>query len=174
LPANLTTLWPNPTEADCAWYQPTLVYFHLNPEHFNLTFAIFDVYGQPVCPAGTSATTTAKWTDWRDWPASTAKPKATPAPKMPRRGLNALWHNPLAEIVRRQFATAPSQCFRIYDAANTVGQSVGKVPSLCAATSEFQAALTQCRACSAAYAASATTTDSFPELQEYFQYCATL
>jgi hypothetical protein len=171
LPKNLTTLWPNPTEPDCAWYQPTLGYFHFDPEYFNLTYAIFDVYGQPVCkvPAPTS---TKGWSDWRG---------ATPTPKLPRRGLEWL-RNPLAEIVergtdallmkRQTYNAAPEQCYRIYDAANTIGQSVGKVVSqLCPATSEFQMALTQCRACAQRYAGSATGTDSFGDLQMFVAFC---
>ncbi|KIW91029.1 uncharacterized protein Z519_07923 [Cladophialophora bantiana CBS 173.52] len=171
LPANLSSLWPNPTESTCAWDEAPQGYFHLNPQHFGLSFAIFDVYGQPLCPA---PTTTSTWADWSTIakPTPPARPTSTWAPKMPRRGLMA---NPIAEIVSRQnFLSAPAQCYRIYDAASQAGQAVGLVYDLlCPASTTFQQALTQCRACAQQYAGSSTGTETFPELQNYFQYCQT-
>ncbi|OQV05421.1 hypothetical protein CLAIMM_10167 [Cladophialophora immunda] len=71
LPANLSSLWPNPTDSTCAWDEAPQGYFHLNPQHFGLSFAIFDVYGQPLCPAPTTTST------WADWVQSTPPPKPT-------------------------------------------------------------------------------------------------
>ncbi|OAP54493.1 hypothetical protein AYL99_10941 [Fonsecaea erecta] len=166
LPANLSSLWPNPTETTCAWDEAPQGFFHLNPQHFGLSFAIFDVYGQPLCPAPTTTTT------WAEWSTPPPKPTSTWAPKMPRRGIMA---NPIAEIVSRQnFLTAPAPCYRIYDAANQAGQAVGLVyDELCLNGTTFQLALTQCRQCAQQNAGSATGTNTFPELQSYFQYCQT-
>ncbi|KIX95116.1 uncharacterized protein Z520_09032 [Fonsecaea multimorphosa CBS 102226] len=166
LPANLSSLWPNRIDTTCAWDEPAEGYFHLNPQHFNLTFAIFDVLGQPLCPAPTTTTT------WADWTSSPPKPTSTWAPKMPRRGLMA---NPLAEIVSRQtLLNPPAQCYRIFDAANTIGQNVGlNYPELCPSTTQFQQAIGQCQTCSRENAGGATGAQTFPELQMYFTWCNT-
>ncbi|KIX02929.1 uncharacterized protein Z518_08872 [Rhinocladiella mackenziei CBS 650.93] len=154
--------WPSPTEADCAWYEPTLGYFHLNPEHFGLTFAIFDVYGQPICPSEPSPTT-GGWDDW-----------ASPTPKstyMPRRRRET--NNPLAEIRRRQsLAIAPAPCYSVYDHTSEAGQNAGYVYDLlCLPTTDFQTGVAACRACAATYAGSSTSTDSFPDIQVYESWC---
>jgi len=157
------SLWPNPTNATCAWYNPVLGYFHLNPEHFGLSFAIFNVYGQPVCPT-TEKPKTVGWVDW-------LKPKPNSPPKLSRRVTGP---NPLAEILRRQsVAVAPEECFSVFDAASLIGESIGhEYPLLCPSTSPFQAALASCRTCAAANSGTSSQADDFPELQDYVNWCA--
>ena len=48
--ANLNSTEGNRVDTNCAWYEPVEGYFNIDPRTFDLTFAIFDVYGQPVCP----------------------------------------------------------------------------------------------------------------------------
>jgi len=159
---NFNALWPNPIEPDCAWYNPVLGYFHLNPEFFGLTFAIFDIYGQPVCPT----TAPAKVTGWVDW----TPPQSGHPPKIRRRWTK----NPIAEIISRQsLAIAPAACYAVYDAASVVGQNTGLVyDQLCVSGTVFQDAVSACRQCAAANAATSTSTDDFPSLQMYETWCS--
>jgi hypothetical protein len=140
-----------------------LGYFHLNPEHFGLTFAIFNVYGQPVCPTDEKPKTMG-WVDWLK-PAKGGSP-----PKLSRRVTGP---NPLAQILRRQsLAVAPAQCYAVFDAATTVAENTGHVYNrLCPAGTPFQNAVSACRSCAAANSGTSTTVDTFPELQSYFTWC---
>lgn len=93
-------------------------------------------------------------------------------PKLSRRFTGP---NPLAEILRRQVATiAPTVCYVVFDAASSLGETIGFVTSrLCPAGSEFQAAIAGCRACAVANSGSSTAVDDYPSLQPYFNWCAT-
>ncbi|KAL6240481.1 hypothetical protein RBB50_012593 [Rhinocladiella similis] len=165
IPTDWNATWPTPTEADCAWYDPSLGYFHLDPLLFDLSFAIFDVYGQPVCPpaAAPPAPTTTK--GWGDWP----KPTATWTPKFPRRGSK----NIIAEIVSRQaLGIAPAACYGVFDNTQTVGQNTGFVYNqLCPDPVPFMQGVSACRACASANGGSSSATTDFPKLQTYFTWC---
>lgn len=163
VPTDWNSTWPTPTEGNCAWYEPVQGYFHLDPELFNLTFAIFDIYGQPVCPTPTP--TPSGWQDWNDWPKQTA----TSTPKFPRRGSK----NIIAEIVSRQaLGVAPSACYGVFDNTQAVAQGIGYVYNpLCPPTTDFMQGVSACRACSSANGGSSSTTDDFPKLQNYFEWC---
>ena len=162
--SNYNSTWPNPDQPTCAWDNPVLGYFHLNPEFFGLTFQIFNVFGQPVCPAAT-VTTTVGWVDWM-------KPKPTSPPQMARRAIGS---NPLAQLARRQsLAVAPHVCYAVFDAANLVAQNTGYVyDQLCVSGSSFETAVASCRACASANGATSGTVDSFPALQQYQNWCDT-
>lgn len=159
IPSDFNTSWPNPTESSCAWYEPPPGYFNLNPEHFGLSFAIFDIYGQPVCDLAPPA---AGWSDWSD----TGKP---PRRYRPRRMTN----NPLAALLRRQsLAVGPEECYAVFNGASVVGQQAGYVyDRLCAAGTAFQNAITDCQSCARENASGSSGVESFPELQEYQNWC---
>jgi len=159
---------PNPTDADCAWYTPNPGYFNLNPEHFGLSFAIFDIYGQPVCPP--SPTTTTGWSDWL----STPPPAHSYTPRMPR----GIRYNPLAPLAKRQVdrGIAPAACYSYFNAATYIGQEIGfDFDNLCPADGDFMAMVNECNSCAATESASGSSADasSFPELQQYYIYCRT-
>ncbi|KAI1618695.1 hypothetical protein EDD36DRAFT_39587 [Exophiala viscosa] len=174
------TTWPNPTTKSCAWDQPVLGFFHLNPQHFGLDFTIFDIDGQPVCPTTstiivpTTATVTVPTTatvtvsGWQDW----TSPTTSQPWKMPRRRGTT---NPLAEMFwRRQgsVAEAPAQCYRPFDDTQLYAQSVGKVRSvLCPADSVFMQGISECEACDVKYGQTSAGTTNFPELQMWLNYC---
>ncbi|KAK5209539.1 hypothetical protein LTR47_002326 [Exophiala xenobiotica] len=165
VPSDWNSTWPTPTEANCAWDTPVLGFFHLNPELFDLSFAIFDIYGQPVCP--TPSPTPSGWQDWNDWPKATA----TSTPKFPRRGSR----NIIAEIVNRQaLGIAPAACYGVFDNTQSVAQGIGYVYNpLCPSGTDFMNGVSACRACSSANGGSSATTDDFPKLQNYFTWCQT-
>ncbi|KAJ9611206.1 hypothetical protein H2200_004389 [Cladophialophora chaetospira] len=171
VPADLNNTEGNRIDADCAWYEPVEGYFNLDPRNFSLTFAIFDVYGQPVCPPETTTTTvSAGWQDWHTV-VPTPPPASTWAPKMPRRGL---WHNPLAGIAARQnnLNSAPQQCYTKYNYASHTGERDGcNYPVLCPSGSDFQQAISACDDCSARFAGDATGGQTFPKLEVYWRYC---
>ncbi|KAK5051552.1 hypothetical protein LTR84_003204 [Exophiala bonariae] len=163
--------WPNPTDADCAWYTPNPGDFNLNPEHFGLSFDIFNIYGQEVCvapppPPPTTTTTTTGWADW-----NSPLPTHTYTPRMARRGVRS-W-NPLAQIARRQqVGIAPKECYRTYNSANLIGTHVGYVPDiLCPYEGEFMVAIRSCQACAATYSTTSDSTTDFPDLQRYYAFC---
>ncbi|KPI42186.1 RWD domain-containing protein [Cyphellophora attinorum] len=60
------TTGPSATDADCGWFEPPPGFFNLNPEDFGLSYAIFDIYGQPVCPAPTGNWGDSTWDDWHE------------------------------------------------------------------------------------------------------------
>lgn len=174
VPEDFIASGPNPTEADCAWYKPNPGYFNINPELFGLSFKIFDIYGQPVCPPAPPpppppTTTTSGWSDW-----SNAQPSHTYTPRMVRSGVRS-W-NPLAGIAKRQdhITIGPKECWLDFDSANLIGQRVGLVRDiLCPADSEFEVALAACDDCAATYSTTSFSTGSIPELQHYVGYCLT-
>lgn len=162
--------WPNPTDADCAWYTPNPGDFNLNPEFFGLTFAIFNIYGQEVCVAPPpTVTTSSGWSDW-----STPPPSHTYTPRMVRRGVRN-W-NPLAQIARRQqLAVAPAQCYRVYNSANYIGVHTGYVPDvLCPSDGDFMVAVRDCQSCAQTYSTTSTTSSDFPDLQRFYAFCQEL
>jgi len=138
---NITT--PENPPADCAWYTPIEGYFNLNPYQFGLTFAIYDIYGQPLCPADSPTTSSSPTSQWADWPASTKTPKS---PR--RRG-----RNPLAQLrARASYISAPSSCFGQYNAASVVAQQLnGQAGPLCgvpeATLTLFERLLGACDTC---------------------------
>ncbi len=158
VPEQWNATWPNPVDTNCAWYDPAPDYFHLNPKFFGLGFDVFDVNGQPICPNGTFSTT------------ETAT--STALLRMPRRRIN----NPVAEMYwrRQSLAVAPAVCYVVFDSAQQLGQSIGKVRDrLCPATSEFMLGISACRACAAANGATSSTTEDFPILQTFVNFCNT-
>ncbi|KIW15370.1 hypothetical protein PV08_05416 [Exophiala spinifera] len=165
IPTDWNTTWPNPTEADCAWYEPTLGYFHLDPRLFDLSFAIFDVYGQPVCPAAAAPPPSSTTSGWADW----TTPTATRTPRFPRRGSK----NILAEIVSRQsLGIAPAACYEVFDNTQLVAQLTGKVyDQLCLDQTPFMKGVRSCQACAATNGGASSTTTSFPKLLAYFNWC---
>lgn len=171
VPEDFTPTWPNPTDTDCAWYTPNPGYFNLNPEYFGLSFQIFNIYGQPVCPptpppTSPPSTTTSGWSDW-----SNAQPSHTYTPRTVRRGVRS-W-NPLAGIAKRaQLAIAPEECYRTFNSASLIGERVGYVRDvLCPAASEFMVAVQACDACALRYSTTSTETEDIPGLQDYFNFC---
>jgi hypothetical protein len=154
----LNATFPNPTDTDCAWYEPPPGFFNLNPEFFGLTYDIFDIFGQPVCEPKDG---------WGDYWKDNKKIKA-------RRNSRITRANPLASIKARQSARAPAQCYSVYNRAEIVGEQSGLVRAICADGSPFQSALAACRRCNTANADSREPTRTFPELARYINYCNSL
>lgn len=153
---NDTSLYANPTDKDCAWYKVGPRFFNLNPEFFGLTYAIFSIYGQPLCDS--------MHTDWADW-TDNAKPWKT---KSVRRGTN----NPLALLRARQATTqrAANECYAVYNTLSYVGQALGLSDRLCAADGDWQLALSNAKACLEDYP-NATAVEEFDEFVPYLEYC---
>lgn len=167
VPEDFAAEWPNPTDADCAWYTPNPGLFNLNPEFFGLTFDIFDIYGQPVCPSPSPTTTKSGWVDW-----STPPPSNSHTPRMPR-GMR--W-NPLARLAKRQAALgiAPAECYSVYNSAAYIAEDIGyDAAILCPPTSEFMRAVGECNSCAATYSSTATQIDDWPTVQDFFIFCQT-
>lgn len=153
--ANVTG--PTPTDSDCAWYKPIEGFFNLNPEDFGLSYAIFDIYGQPVCTAPSD-----KWGDssWHDW--HSGKP---PHMRMVR-GTN----NPLARIKQRQ-VLAPSECYGLFNKASAIGQSAySTTEKFCPDGTQFQLAYDECEEC-AAGAGQPGGASAYTKLQKYLNWC---
>lgn len=113
IPDYVNLTWPTPTDADCAWRGPALGFFNLDPTDFDLSYAIFDVFGQPVCEAPSPVWGDSQWHD------------SNPPRKLGKTRRAKRTNNPLARMWRRQVATGPVECYGVYDSAN------GKHSSYC-------------------------------------------
>lgn len=163
IPDYVNSSSPGRTDADCAWYVPPPGFFNLNPEDFGLTYAIFDIYGQPVCEEPSKDWGDAGWGDSKG-------PKGKP----PRRRRTRRTNNPLAHLVQRQAGSiiyAPADCYPEYNAASIIGQGAGyRYPNLCEPGTSFQEALEVCRSCAAASSESIGQR-TYHELQDYVDWC---
>jgi hypothetical protein len=155
------TTGPSATDADCAWYKPPPGFFNLNPQDFGLSYAILDIYGQPVCPAPTDDWGDNAWDDWRG-----GKPPGKSSHGHIVRGTT----NPLACLKQRQ-SSGPTACYALFNKASIIGQDVAFTLSrFCPAGTPFRNAMGQCADCAKEHGAEGAET-SYPPLQVYLNAC---
>lgn len=169
------------------YYPPSFGYFYLDPEKFGLPWDIFEFSTyREVHGCATTTVTTGKWQGGHLTPRVDAPCTATS-------GATAVQtHAALAkkaDIEERAFSfaeagvhigggfasTGVDVCFSPCSTAFTIGQSSGKNPSICEASSSFMRAATACTKCINDHPGSGNVGNYAGDaLNQWIAYCSTL